>query len=283
MDKRKKAIPVLAGVVISVGSYFGYDNYFYIHSDNANIETRTLLIASKVSGYLTDVKVDIGDRVKEGDLLAKIDDRDYDAALERAKADLESTDVRLQDAQKNHDRVASLFHKGATTQAQYDNALAGLNELKARHQSMKAQVALAQLNMDHTEIKAPFDGAIAKRAAEIGQLVGTATPLFGFVDANERWIIANLKETEISSIKPGSKVDIKVDAISGRKFSGKVLQLSPSTGASFTLIPPDNATGNFTKVVQRVPMKISIDGLVESDLQLLRAGLSADVRIHKSL
>ena len=264
-----------------IAGYFGYDSYQFIHTDNAQIEARTLMVSSKISGYITEVKVDIGAYVKAGDLIAKIDDRDYVNALERAHADLESTEVRLQDAQKSYNRFASLVSNGASTQAQLDSATATFNELKARHHSMQAAVTQAELNVSYTEIKAPYEGFIAKRSVELGQFVSTAAPLFGFVDASERWVIANLKETEIAGIVAGTKVDIAVDAVPGRSFAGVVEQLSPSTGATFTLIPPDNATGNFTKVVQRVPIKIALQGLGKDDVQLLRAGLSADVRVHR--
>ncbi len=280
-EKRKKILPVLIAGAGLIVVYLLYDKYMYIHSDNAQIEAHSVMLATKVSGFITEVKVDIGDQVKSGDVLAIIDDRDYLTALERAKADLESTDVRLQDAQKNFNRLTSLYSKGATTQAQLESANAGFNDLKARSRFMKSQLDQAQLNLESTKIKAPFDGFVARRAAEVGQYATASAPLFGFVDATDRWVICNLKETEIGDIIQGTKVDITVDAISGRNFTGKVQQLSPSTGATFTMIPPDNATGNFTKVVQRVPIKISIEGVTPEEISLLRAGLSADVRVHR--
>jgi len=281
MSQKKKFLPILFGLVALIVGYFAYDSYFYIHCDNAHVEARTLMVASKVSGHITKVNADIGDNVKAGDVLAKIDDRDYVNALNRAQAELDSIDVRLQDAQKSFNRLSSLLSKGAVTQAQLDAATASLNELKARFQSMKSQVSQAQLNAEYTEIKAPFDGYVAKRSAEVGQMVTGAAPLFGFVDSNERWIIANLKETEIADIKEGTKVDITVDALDGSRFKGAVQQLSPSTGATFTLIPPDNATGNFTKVVQRVPVKIMIKDVSPDIVHKLRAGLSAEVRLYR--
>lgn len=281
MSNRKIALPIIVVLAGSIAAYFGYDSYMYIHSDNAQIEARTLMISSKVGGFVSEVKADMGDSFKKGDLLLKIDDRDYVNSVEHATAELASTDVRLQDAQKSYNRLASLYSKGAVTQAQNDTASAGLNDLKAKHQSAQSQVKQAELNLAYTELKAPFDGFVAKRSAEAGQYVGPGTPLFGFVDATERWVVANLKETEIEGIKPGTKVDISIDAIGGRVFAGKVEQLSASTGAAFTLIPPDNATGNFTKVVQRVPIKIVFENLSPDDIKLLRAGLSADVKVHR--
>ena len=281
MADKKRLLPAFGLIVAAVGGYFGYDNYMYVHCDNAQVEARTLMVSSKVTGYITQVKADIGESVKAGELLAKIDDRDYVNSLDRAKADLESTDARLQDAVKTHTRLSSLYGKGAATQAQFESATASLNDLKGKALAMKSQVAQAQLNLENTEIKAPFDGFVAKKSVEIGQLVSAATPLFGFVDSSERWVVANLKETEIGSIVAGTKVDLGVDALSGQKFTGVVKQVGPSTGATFTLIPPDNATGNFTKVVQRVPVKISIDNLAPESVQALRAGLSVNVRLHR--
>jgi membrane fusion protein, multidrug efflux system len=122
---------------------------------------------------------------------------------------------------------------------------------------------------------------VARKSAEVGQLAAPGVALVGFVGAEERWITANFKETEIEGIKVGAKVDIEVDAIGGRKFKGLVESISASTGARFTMIPPDNATGNFTKVVQRVPVRIKFENLSTDDIQVLRAGLSADVSVHK--
>ncbi|MBY0414156.1 MAG: HlyD family secretion protein, partial [Bdellovibrionales bacterium] len=101
------------------------------------------------------------------------------------------------------------------------------------------------------------------------------------VDSGERWIIANFKETEVEDIRLDAKVEIDVDAISGKHFEGKVESISSATGATFTLLPPDNATGNFTKVVQRVPVKIKFEGVTGEEIEKLRTGLSANIKVHK--
>lgn len=281
MSNKKIALPLIVVLAVGIGSYFAYDNYMYIHTDNAQIETKTLMLSSKVNGFVVEVKADIGDHVKAGEVIAKIDDRDYVNNLEHAKADSLSTDARMQDAQKSYNRLASLYEKGAVTQAQYDAASASFNDLKAKHLSAQSQIKQAELNLEHTQIRAPFDGFVARRAVEVGQYLNPGAPMYGFVDSTERWIMANLKETEIEGVKPGTIVDFTVDAIKSKEFKGKVVQLSPSSGATFTLIPPDNATGNFTKVVQRVPVKIAIDNLTPEDIQMLKAGLSADVKLHR--
>ena len=106
-------------------------------------------------------------------------------------------------------------------------------------------------------------------------------PLVGFVSSDSRWVIANFKETEISGIKPGARAYLEVDAIPGKTFEGVVDNILPSTGAKFALLPPDNATGNFTKVVQRVPVRININTTSEAEIESLRAGLSVVVKVKK--
>ena len=129
-------------------------------------------------------------------------------------------------------------------------------------------------------IKAPSDGVIAKTSAEIGELATTGVPLIGFIGSESRWITANFKETEIKDIKIGSRVDINIDALPNKKFAGEVESISPSTGATFTLLPPDNATGNFTKVVQRVPIRVKFTNISVEEFENIRAGLSAEVKVH---
>ena len=126
-----------------------------------------------------------------------------------------------------------------------------------------------------------MDGFIAKKSVEIGQLIAPGIPLIGFVGAEERWVIANFKETEIDKIHVGNEAHVDVDAIPQKTFKGKVVSLSAATGATFSLLPPDNATGNFTKVVQRIPVKIALENLSDQDIAELRAGLSAEVKVRK--
>jgi membrane fusion protein, multidrug efflux system len=136
--------------------------------------------------------------------------------------------------------------------------------------------------LEYTKIKAPSNGIIAKKSAEIGQFANPGVPLVGFVDTDERWVIANFKETEIEYIKNGEQAIIDVDAYTNKKYFGTVFSMSSATGATFTLLPPDNATGNFTKVVQRVPVKIKFDKLTEKDIEKLRNGLSVIVKVRKN-
>lgn len=281
MDKKKKLLVIGGSIVSLLVLYFIYEHFMYVTTDNAQIEAHSVMLASKVSGYVVDVKVKEGQKVKAGEVLVQIDPRDYQNTVNQMKAELSSLEARRSDAEKNFSRLSTLYSTGAVSKQQYETATASYSEVKAKYHSVSAQVSQAELNLENTQIKAPRDGFIAKKAVEKGQLSAVGVPLIGFIGADERWITANFKETDIENIKPGHAAYIDVDAISGKSFHGHVESISAATGATFTLLPPDNATGNFTKVVQRVPVKIVFDDLSENDLEILRAGLSTFVKVRK--
>jgi membrane fusion protein (multidrug efflux system) len=281
MDKKKILIGAGTVAAIAVG-YFGFEQIMYVTTDNAQIEAPVVMLAAKVPGYIVDVKVVEGQKVKAGDVLAEIDSRDYQNTLKQVQSELLSLESRRRDAERNYQRISELYKQSAVSTQQYDTATANYSEVKSKYEAVSAQVDQAKLNLENTKIKAPMDGSIAKKSVEIGQLASAGVPLIGFVGGSERWVMANFKETEIGSIKVGSTVDVEIDAIGGKSYHGSVSALSAATGSTFTLLPPDNATGNFTKVVQRVPVKIKLENLADADLELLRAGLSAYVKVKKN-
>ncbi|MGZ6419223.1 MAG: efflux RND transporter periplasmic adaptor subunit, partial [Pseudobdellovibrio sp.] len=226
------------------------------------------------------VKVSVGQKLKKGDVMVQIDDRDYKSALEAAKSEVLSLEARKKDAEKNYYRLRELLSKSVVSQQQYDSGTAGYNEVKAKYDSAVARATQAELNLEFTQLKAPADGIVAKSSAEVGQLAGLGTPLVGFVTSDERWITANFKETDLDKIKVGKEVEVSVDALSDR-FKGTVESLSSATGATFTLLPPDNATGNFTKVVQRVQVRVKLNNLTQEQIDQMQAGLSAVVKVHR--
>jgi membrane fusion protein (multidrug efflux system) len=261
--------------------YFTFEYLSYVTTDNAQVEAHTVMLAPKVSGFVKAVHVDEGQKVKRGELLIEIDDRDYVNAVNERRGELTSISARKADAEKNYHRLAELYKQGAVSQQQYDSISSQYSELRAKFEATSAEVSQAELNLENTKIKAPSDGFIAKKSVENGQLAGVGVPLLGFVDAEERWITANFKETELDDIQIGKAVDVSVDAVSTKSFKGRVESISAATGSTFTLLPPDNSTGNFTKVVQRVPVRIALEKLSASDIEMLRAGLSAYVKVHK--
>lgn len=281
LTKKQKIFGAVGSVAAVLALWFIIDYVLFVSTDNAQIEAHAVFLAPRVSGYIVSVKASEGSVVKKDQILAEIDDRDYQNALKQKQAELSSVEARKEEADKNFKRISTLFSSGAVSRQQFDQTSTQLAELKSSFESLSAQVGQAQINLENTKIKAPTDGVIVRRSAEIGQLAAPGAPIFGFVDSGERWVTANFKETDISSIRVGSYAKIEVDAFSGRGYEGTVESVAAATGATFTLIPPDNATGNFTKIVQRIPVKIKFNSLSEKDIRDLSAGLSAYVKVRK--
>lgn len=278
---KKVMLTIVAIILITSTLYYGYQAVNYVDTDNAQVDAKTVMLASKVNGFIKSINVKEGDLVKAGDVLLEIDNRDYQNVLKQVKGELASMEAKKKDAERNFNRLNELFKKDAISNQQFDQGQAVYKELKSKYEAIEAQVSQAELNLENTKIVAPSNGFIAKKSAEVGQLASPGVPLIGFVDSTERSVIANFKETDIEKIKIGAKVHIEVDAIQSKKFEGVVESLSSATGSTFTLLPPDNATGNFTKVVQRIPVRIKFLNLTNDDIQMLRAGISANVKVKK--
>ncbi|KWE92970.1 hemolysin D [Burkholderia ubonensis] len=188
-----------------------------------------------------------------------------DALKARAELARASAAVRAQGDQQ----TVLLRHRAQST--------AAIEQARARLVASRAKLALAQLDLEHTVIRAPRDGTIGQRAVRAGQYVEVGMPLLAVVPLRDVYVVANFKETQLGAMHDGQPVEIDVDTYSGRTLHGRVIGLSPGSGAEFALLPPDNATGNFTKIVQRVPVKIRLDtpppGLV------LRPGMSVIARV----
>jgi len=224
-----------------------------------------------------------------------------------ARADVASAAARLEKVQKDYDRYANLVKDGSVTQQQFDQAKADLEVAQATYRATQdkykaaqeqvgttksqlnvthtgvsqkqVDVDYAKLQLSYTLVKSPADGITSKKNVQVGQLVQAGQTLFSVVNDNSLFITANFKETQLDKIRNGQKVEIDVDAYPDIKFEGSVYNFSPATGAKFSLLPPDNATGNYVKVVQRVPVKIKINGSKE-DLAKLRPGMSVSVSVR---
>lgn len=190
---------------------------------------------------------------------------------EAANATMLSAKARLQSARES---------ARAATQ-QVSAAAGALRGADARLESMRAARDIAAHQLADTKILAAADGMVSQKTVEVGQLMQIGQPMMNLVPANDIWITANLKETQISTIKIGNAVRVELDAYPGVEWSGKVESLSPATGSKFTLLPPDNATGNFTKIVQRIPVRVRIDATQHKDY-VLRPGMNAVVRLSKT-
>ncbi len=189
--------------------------------------------------------------------------------LDAAQTAAAATSAQLTAAQRN----------AVAAQEQVTAATAALAGSEARVASARAVLDQAELQLSYTVVTAPVDGVVSKKAVELGQLVQAGQPLLSLVPLNDVWVVANFKETQIEHIRPGAEATIKADAYPDRVFHGAVESLSPATGARFSLLPPDNATGNFTKIVQRIPVRIHLEGQTDP-AHLLRPGMSVDVTIR---
>ena len=276
---RKFILIGIGTLAVLVALYFISDSFRYVSTDNAQVDGHFVMLATKVGGYVEQVNIREGQKVKKDEALVVIDGRDYENNLRQVSGELTSVEAKKIDAEKSYHRISSLFSKGVVAQQQYDSVSATFADTKAKWDAVSAQVSQAKLNLENTKIRAPSDGFIAKKAVEVGQLAAPGVPLIGFVDAHERWITANVKETDLNRIRPGANVKVTVDALDSHTYQGKVETISSATGATFTLLPPDNASGNFTKVVQRVPVRIRLENLSDKDLEELRVGLSAYVKV----
>jgi membrane fusion protein, multidrug efflux system len=237
----------------------------------------------------------------KNDYVSRREHDDALAALETATANLEAAELRLTQTERevqqfqaelasrtlaieqSRQRVAEVrgtLAKAEGQQAQVSVKTAEVARAEAVLRAAQADLATAELNVEHSIVRAPTDGVVSKRSVEIGQVVQPGQPLLALVPLQDVWVIANFKETQLTRIRPGQKAEIKVDSFPGTVFVGTVNSLSAGTGSRFSLLPPENATGNWVKVVQRVPVKITLDSKSVGNPHALRAGMSAVVTVR---
>ncbi len=350
---RRFIMPVLILAGLGYGGKTAYDYFvtgrFLVSTDDAYVGADTAIIAAKAMGHLTAVPVVDNQVVHKGDLLASIDDGDYQNAVDAARArigtedatiarfarqieaqgaiiaqagaqvdsaaaQVKSAEAEVERAALEHDRSLKLAQTNfgsqqrleqatadrdrtvaalAAAKASQASAAAGLDGAKANLDVLRAQKdeasrqrdelvtaqAMAERNLSFTRVLAPFDGTIGNKAAQVGNLVQPGTRLMALVPLNASYVDANFKETQLANVKPGQKVDVSVDALDGKVVEGVVSSVSPASGSEFSLLPPDNATGNFTKVVQRVAVRITFPEDVLKQVPL-RSGLSVVATVH---
>jgi membrane fusion protein (multidrug efflux system) len=313
---------LLAGAAVAVlagASWYGFDYWtvgrFLVSTDDAYVKADNTTVAPKVSGYLHEVMVGDNERVKSGQVLARIDDRDFKVALDQAKADVAAAEASVvskraqldvqqaiidaakatldvdtasatfatQENKRYTDLAATGYgsvQNAQAAQSRHAGAQAAIERDKANLASALKQVELlkaeiaqasaatsranasqhqAELNLSYTTIIAPIEGVVGNRTLRAGQYVQAGTQLMSLVPASGAYVIANFKETQLTNVQPGQPVDIDIDMFPGKPVHGHVDSLAPASGQEFALLPPDNATGNFTKVVQRIPVKIALD------------------------
>lgn len=350
--KKSPARLLLLAAVVLVGGFFGTRAYLHAQrheeTDNAQLDATITSVRSAVSGFVKEVRFTDNQRVKKGDTLAIIDNKDYQAKVMQAKAMLQSAEAqtgvsrvaaqaatqtaaattlnasalqsgiaaaraRLNKAEKEVDRVEKMFTEGAATQQQLDAVRAEYQSALAQHeqavrqyrasatqsssvqttaqaqrgqvgvsnalvQQRLAELQLAESQLAYTAIVAPFDGVVSKKSVEAGQLLQVGQPVCSAVESNDLWVTANFKETQLERMQLGQKVNIALDAYPSLRLTGKVESIGAATGGKFSLLPPDNATGNYVKITQRIPVRIQLDKA--NSKFPLTPGLSANVDIE---
>ncbi|MBB3392301.1 membrane fusion protein (multidrug efflux system) [Rhizobium sp. BK275] len=336
--RRSFVLPVVVLALLGGAGWYGYDWWthgrFLVSTDDAYIEGDIATISPKVTGYVAKVNVVANQEVKAGDVLATLDNGDYQNALDQANAQIVTEQLSLSridaqiegakaslvqaQAQKTaleatvrgaeikQKRQSDLQAKSVGTTADLDDANTALDQAKANLAGGDANIVAAQANiaileaqrkeaegsvrtleiqrdkaardLSFTVLKAPYDGIVGNRSVQEGDLVSPGQRLMALVPTRQLYIDANFKETQIQHLVPGSKVNVHVDAYSDYPVVGTVESISPASGSVFSMLPPENATGNFTKIIQRVPVRIALpqDAL---DSGRLRAGLSVVVDV----
>jgi membrane fusion protein (multidrug efflux system) len=323
------------GAAVWYGDYWWITGRFIVSTDDAYVGAHAAALEAKVSGYMSTIEFDDNAHVRVGDVIARIDDGDYqlavqtakdniateqatinriqqqisaqEAAVNQAKAQLDSaiagqtrtelelkrqqelatrqfaSQQTLEQAQQNRDQAIAAVH-GA--QAGIQTAEANVAVLKAQQneaantlKQYQTALAKAERDLSFTIIRAPFDGVMGNRSVQVGDYVQPGERLASLVPLDAVYIDANFKETQLPGLAPGEYVAISVDALPNRTIDGTVVSFAPASGSVFSLLPPDNATGNFTKIVQRVAVRIAVPADVAREA-VLRPGMSVVASIN---
>jgi len=296
--KKRVWIPFLLFVVaVLAGAWYWYNELRgFVSTNDAFITADRVSISAKVLGRIDKLAVDEGSEVKKGDILVQLDDSDVRAQLEQAKANLifaqESLPlarVNLAGSQDDFQRADVQFKKAIITKEQYSHAQKTLEAARAeltiavaRVGVAKAQLGIVETQMQNMVLTAPFDGIVAKRWLLEGDVEQPGQPILSIYDLKKIWITANLEETKLARLKLQDRVEVNVDTYPGVAFWGNLVLIGNYAASEFSLIPPNNAAGNFTKITQRVPLKILLDEKKTPQEQTrypLRPGMSAEIKI----
>ena len=293
--KRKRVIIpfLLLFIVLSAGVRSWYVRHTsFINTNDAFIDADQVSISSRVPGRILKLSASEGDSVHSGDTLVQLDDSDLRAQLQKAEASLrylsrsaEISGVNLDKANDDFTRAEKQFKNGIITQEQYSHVSSAKKMAEVQCNMAEAQIATARTDiriiktqLNNTVITAPFSGTIVKKWAMEGDVVQPGQAAYSLFDLKNVWVTANYEETKLGALRPGMHVQITVDAFPGKDVTGTVLSIGNATVSQFSLIPANNAAGNFTKITQRVPVKISINHNSGTGISLL-PGLSASVSI----
>jgi len=324
--KKKWVALIVLGIFVMAAALFGYARWrhaqWHIETEDAYVRGHIYSVASRIPGTLLALDVLENQEVKEGQTVATLDPRDYDAAVAKAEASVReaAADVAVKEANiaqakaqiaaarsqldlaaADRIRMEALYERQSIPKQKFDQAVtaeavakaqlatiektvslwgAALGVSTSKVETAKAQLEQARNQRSYCTIVSPTTGVVSRKMAEAGNVVAPGQPLFAIVplDSDDIWVEANFKETQLQHVRPGQPCTLRADINKGKEYTGTVDSISAGTGAAFSLLPPENATGNWVKVVQRVPVKIRINPGSDPDHKL-RVGLSVKVAI----
>lgn len=326
-------LAIIAAIFWGISTYFKLDKSLY--TNDAQVEEYINPINTRIPGYIKEVRFSEHQKIKKGDTLVLIDDREYKIQLEQAEAgwlsasasrnvtlssvntvnsnisildaNIKAAEAKVWNAEGNYRRFKNLLEEGAATRQQFDQVKTEFDALNAQMKALHKQklttrfstletskrinvndaeikrthaaMDMAKLNLSYTVIVAPYDGVTGRRNIQEGQLLQAGQTLLSFVKNDNKWVVANFRETQIAKLKTGQKLFLKVDGFDNKKYWGRVAAMSQATGSKYSAIPVDNSTGNFVKVQQRIPVKIEFIAGENNlqDIDLLRAGMNVEV------
>lgn len=312
LKKRYVSAAIIIVLIILAGIIY-IDSLLYQTTDDAYVEAHLAQIAPRVGGQVTEVYIEDNQKIKEGDVVIKIDDTDFKVKLAQAEANyqrallnqkvaganLDASNSEIELAKKDLERYRNLYNSGAVSKQVFDQAQTKYDAAKARHtgvveslttkdgksvadadiKALKALRDQAALDLEYTTVKAMNSGTVTKKNVEKGVWVQKGQPLFALA-SDEVWVVANFKENQVGKMKPGQEVTIKIDAYPNKKFKGKIDSIQRASGAKSSLFPPENAVGSFVKIVQRIPVKIVFDEKIDPQEYNIVAGMSVIPKVR---
>jgi membrane fusion protein, multidrug efflux system len=268
---RRRGFLITGAAVLVLAVVLGTAYYVYASrresTNDAFIDGRIVRVGAQISGRVVKLLVTDNQLVQENQVLVEIDNRDASARVEQGKAQVTAAEVAATNAEDDAKRAQQLFERQLVARADYERAVATARQRRADADAAKKALAQSELDLSYTRVVAPDSGRVTRRIVEEGMFVQVGQTLMSIVP-NDFWVVANFKETQLANMRPGQPATVKIDAYPDLVLRGHVDSIQAGTGARFSLLPPENATGNFVKVVQRVPVKITLDPLPPGNYQL---------------
>lgn len=288
-------VTVIALVALAAVAFWYLAIYGVIATDDAMIDGDRVSLSSKMLGRITMLAADEGDTVAQGELLVQLDDGDLQARRVQAEAELASDEesvrlaaVEVRRAEDDLERARIQAEGGVITAEQFDHARLALDKARAMHAVAMAEVGTARARLGvieqdvaNTRIVAPISGVVARRWLMAGDVVQPGQAILSIYDLSDVWVTAYLEETKLAAIALGDSVTIMVDAYPDRPLGGRIIMIGAAAASQFSLIPPNNASGNYTKVTQRVPIRISLCQSAVGDPVLLLPGMSVEITVAR--